>query len=105
QIPLRVGDTGAVHVRASPISPQASPGRQTARVVGTAPPEETMPCSASTPHSDIPTAYVVRWQHSPSTCGLTGTSQYLVRPIRARLAPALPWPVPNAPRATQLLAL
>ena len=42
--PLRVGDTGSVPVRASPISHLGSPGLQIAIAAGTAQSEETAPC-------------------------------------------------------------
>ena len=57
QIPPREVDTGSARVRVSPISRQESRGLETAIAVGTDQSEETVPCSESTPNSDIPSAY------------------------------------------------
>ena len=57
-----------------------SHGCQTARAVGTGQPEETVPCSARTPHSDIPSAYAARGRHAPSAFGPNDSSQCLHHP-------------------------
>src|SRR5262249_23254474 len=96
--------TGLASVGVCPISRQASHGLQTARAVGTAQSEETVPCSESTPHSDIPSTYAVRSQRALSAFGPDDSSQYLLRPIRARLAHVLPWFAPTVQGVNRLLA-
>src|SRR5262249_46609197 len=97
-------DTGAASVRVSPISRQASPGCQTAISVGTDQSEETALYSASTLHSDIPSAHVAHWSHGLSALAPNGFYQCLHHPIRAQLVPVPLSLVPNARRAIRLLA-
>src|SRR5262249_26213039 len=72
--------TGLTSVRVYRNSRQEYPQIGTVRGVGTDQSEETVPCSESTQHSDIPNAYEVRWRHGLSTLGLTLTSRSLHPP-------------------------
>src|SRR6516165_11694279 len=86
RIPPMAVDTGSGRVQVSPISRLESHELHTAISVETAQSEETMPCSERTPHSDIPTGYVVHWLRHLSVLAPNGICQCPLHQSRARPA-------------------